>query len=95
MPRPPDLPDMSTRPHGTRSRYVAGCRCDACRAANTRAYHARQAKALERAAELGASPASSPVAKTWTAPDGSKRVRLYKRACPGVAGEPCSIGAPP
>ncbi len=37
--RPPDLPPPSrwaTRPHGTRLRYIAGCRCMLCRAANSR-----------------------------------------------------------
>lgn len=37
--RPADLPDPSQwadRPHGTRMRYIAGCRCVACRAAHSR-----------------------------------------------------------
>ena len=31
---------------------MAGCRCDACRSANTRAYHNRKAKAREACADL-------------------------------------------
>lgn len=38
--RPPDLPPAAalgaTKPHGTRIRYIAGCRCVPCRAANSR-----------------------------------------------------------
>lgn len=38
--------------HGTRARYVTGCRCADCRRANTAAYHDRMARAREAAAEL-------------------------------------------
>lgn len=38
--RPDDLPSISAlaadKPHGTRLRYMAGCRCMLCRAANSR-----------------------------------------------------------
>jgi hypothetical protein len=90
--RPLDLPPAERYRHGTRSRYVAGCRCDPCRAANTAAYHERQARAKAAAAELPAA-AATPAPQEWTGPDGVKRVRVYKRACPGVNGEPCPIGA--
>ena len=30
--------------HGSRSAYTWGCRCDECRAANTRYYHQRKAR---------------------------------------------------
>lgn len=83
--------------HGTRARYVKGCRCDACRASNTAYYHVRQAAARERLGELeqrerdaesvlGPAPVS-PAPQLWTAPDGTQAVRLYSRACPGVGGE--------
>lgn len=49
--RPSDLPGAERFEHGTRARYVTGCRCDECRAANTRAYHDRQARARAAAAE--------------------------------------------
>jgi hypothetical protein len=39
--------------HGTRARYVQGCRCDDCRAANLAAYHDRAERARVAAAELG------------------------------------------
>lgn len=74
--------------HGTRARYVLGCRCAACRASNVAAYHERQARAKEAVREIS-TPAAGPIAKTWTAPDGSKRPRTYSRACPGVDGEIC------
>lgn len=78
MPRPSDLPPAERYQHGTRSRYVTGCRCDACRAANAAAYHERQARA-KAAAALITTP-SAPAPQTWTAPDGSKRLRVYARA---------------
>lgn len=87
MSRPHDLPPAESYQHGTRSRYVAGCRCSECRAANTRAYHERQQRAKALAAEIAA-PAT-PQPQTWTAPDGSKRVRMYQRACPGPNGRGC------
>lgn len=34
MKRPDDLPPAEHYSHGTRARYVAGCRCDQCRTAN-------------------------------------------------------------
>jgi hypothetical protein len=55
--RPADLPGSERYAHGSRARYVAGCRCAECRAANTRAYHQRQAKALAAVGEL-AGPAA-------------------------------------
>lgn len=33
--RPKDMPPAERYEHGTRARYVAGCRCDSCRRANT------------------------------------------------------------
>ena len=38
--------------HGTRGRCVKGCRCARCRAANTAAYHVREALSKELAADL-------------------------------------------
>lgn len=91
--RPESLPPPSKYPHGTRARYVTGCRCDDCRESNRLAYHENQRKALEAVAELEVTPATGPAPQVWTAPDGTKRVRNYKRACPGVNGEPCIKGS--
>lgn len=44
--------------HGTRSRYIVGCRCSDCRAANTRAYHVREARSRELVAGLPVVPGS-------------------------------------
>ena len=85
--RPSDLPPAEHYAHGSRARYVAGCRCDACRAANCAYYHERQRRAKEAAA-LIVTP-KIPVEKLWTAPDGTCRTRRYRRACPGVNGNPC------
>lgn len=84
MPRPSDLPPPERFNHGSRSRYVSGCRCTPCRAANTRAYHERQARAKAFAAEIDVD--AGPVEQLWTAPDGTKKLRTYRRACPGPGG---------
>ncbi len=91
MARPLDLPPPERFPHGTRSRYVSGCRCGACRGSNTAYYHDRQRRAKELAAEIDKPP--KPREQTWTAPDGSKRTRVYRRACPGIGRRPCPIRA--
>jgi hypothetical protein len=85
--------DPERYPHGTRARYVAAkCRCDLCRAANTAYYHQRQAVAKAAAAEVA--PVAGEAPQIWTAPDGTKRERWYKRACPGPGGGvPCPRGA--
>lgn len=88
--RPVDLPLMENKPHGTRARYVAAkCRCSECRAANSAYYHVRKAKGRELAADLVVSE-FQPRLQEWTARDGVKRTRIYKRGCPGVLGKPCS-----
>jgi hypothetical protein len=78
-------------PHGTRARYVTGCRCEPCRGANATAWRARQEMAKALACEISAPVVPAP--QTFTAPDGSKRVRFYRRACPGVHGNPCPLQA--
>ena len=45
--RPSDLPQALHWSHGVRSRYVCGCRCEACRKANREYAHTR-AKAQQR-----------------------------------------------
>jgi transcriptional regulator with XRE-family HTH domain len=82
--RPPDLSaDVESYKHGTRGRYVAGCRCGSCRASNTAYYHERQARARalleERVAELDEPAPAEPIAKV-----DSRGRRVYKRACPGL-----------
>jgi hypothetical protein len=93
MARPADLPfteHFQQMPCGTRAKYVGGaCRCRQCRIANGRLYHDRQSRAIAAAEELPERP-TTPAPQIWTAPDGTKRIRLYKRACPGVNGEPCA-----
>lgn len=81
------LPPRNAFEHGTRARYVAGCRCRGCKDANVRAYHEREARSKEAAAEVSFPPV--PVTKTWTAPDGTVRTRTYRRGCPGYDGTGC------
>ena len=86
--KPPDLPDFSKYPHGTKSRYVSGCRCDECRNA-TAAYWRKQAKRARDIAADYEAPSGGPASQVWTRPDGTKKVRVYARACPGIPGTPC------
>ena len=85
------MPGAEAFLHGTRARYVSGCRCADCRASNVRAYHERQARAVAAALEISAAP--RPVSQAWTGPDGVKRLRVYTRACPGAHGQPCRLRA--
>lgn len=91
--RPSDLPTADRFTHGTRSRYVTGCRCDECRASNARAYHERQARAKAAVAELAAPRRAKLAPQVYTAPNGIQHTRLYKRACAGVHGKPCPKGS--
>ena len=45
-------PDIKLLEHGTRGRYVQGCRCRRCRKANRAHYHAKRGKAKEFTATL-------------------------------------------
>lgn len=86
MTRPGDLPTKWE--HGTRSCYVAmKCRCDLCRKANREYAAARNRKAVEAAKEVGPTPIQA--MQVWTAPSGTRKVRFYKRACPGPDGHGC------
>jgi hypothetical protein len=78
------LLDDARYPHGTRARYVRGCRCADCRAANT-------GYAAKRAALVKGLAAGIHGAATVMKPHGDL-VRRYKRACIGV-GQPCPTSA--
>ncbi len=81
-------------PHGTRSAYVRGCRCRPCKDSNNAYYHARQKRAKALAAAAPPSPRPpDPQPQTWTAPDGTKQIRTYRRACAGWVG-PAGDGCP-
>jgi hypothetical protein len=92
MARPADLPyteHFQQMPCGSRANYVAArCRCPKCRAANSRWVIDRDRAAKAAARALGVGPALS-VGQAWTAPDGTKRIRQYRRACRGANGWPC------
>jgi len=92
MTRPHDMPPAEHFAHGTRARYVTGCRCEPCRASNRASYHERKARGLTAAAEL-APPAPAPLEKVFARPDGTTWKRVYRHACPGVRGAPCAFGA--
>jgi hypothetical protein len=91
---PAYLLDGERYPHGTRARYnSAKCRCADCRRANRDYENARQARHRQAAAELAVPSPAEPAPQVWTRPDGSKAVRLYRRACKGIGGQPCPYGA--
>jgi hypothetical protein len=68
---------------GTRSGYVAGCRCRACRDANRDRYRERHARMAEGAAEV--LPSGPPIAGTMKR--GGRIVSVLR--CPGANGSPC------
>lgn len=74
--RPLDLPPADRYRHGTRSRYVSGCRCSQCRESNRLAYHERQKQLKALALEVEPGPPTDPV----TTAGG----RTFKRGCPGL-----------
>jgi hypothetical protein len=65
------------------------CRCDACRAANTQFARDCAARAKARALEAATGAAAASAPQIWTAPGGSKQIRIYKRLCAGINGQPC------
>jgi hypothetical protein len=69
--------------HGTRARYVAGCRCDGCRGATAAYQRARTVAANEAVRTLAPAPAAI-IEKSWR----FGKARRY-RACPGVGERPC------
>lgn len=81
--RPHDLPGAEHYPHGTRARYVSGCRCDGCRTAIRDNERERARRVREAAAEVEPNP-GPPVF----------RVRAGRRlpVCPGTGGTPCVAG---
>lgn len=54
------LPYLHTdrMPHGTRGAYVAGCRCDVCRRANTRYWHDLQLRSAQAVKDIPRAPGS-------------------------------------
>lgn len=91
--RPADLPfaeHYQQMPCGSRAKYVAvHCRCAECRAANSAWVKSRDAAAKVAARELGVRAVAQVAPQVWTAPDGTKKIRLYQRACRGADGRGC------
>lgn len=85
---PEQLARWDRAPHGTRTRYVRGCRCDACREANTAAARERQQRLVAAAAEV--TPSGPPIESTLER--GGKLHRVLR--CPGGEGDPC-VSDPP
>lgn len=88
--RPPDMTDELTlamkNEHGTRVRYVLGCRCEKCTAANLAYYHERQ----KRIAELAATVKPTGPAIAGELVRGGKIYNVLR--CPGANGKPCVKG---
>lgn len=75
--------DADRYEHGTRARYVAGCRCNACRASNAAHYRER----MDRQRELAASvrPSGPPVPGRMLR--GGRWIEIER--CPGANGATC------
>ncbi len=87
----PTIAGKTFRPgaHGTRGRYVFGCRCRLCRRANFLRAQAQFRRGTEMALALPAEPPRPAEARTYTYPDGRVVTRVYRSGCPGVEGKPC------
>lgn len=86
MSRPLDMPAADRFTHGTRARYVTGCRCDACRESNRLAYHERERRRRELAAALPAAAPGSACPGINGVPC-PRQVKLYRNS--GGACESC------
>lgn len=60
--------------HGSRSRYVIGCRCDECRSANLRNYHEREARSREAVESIPRAPGS--ICPGWNGEPCPRRKKL-------------------
>jgi len=69
--------------HGTRACYVGGCRCDACRSANTERHRRRQRLVVEAASSV--QPSGPALEGTLVRDGATHRIRR----CPGANGAPC------
>ena len=76
------FPPSEAYPHGTRARYVCGCRCAECRRATADYERCRLERANAAARDL---PLAAPVliARSWA---GGTRI---VKTCPGADGRPC------
>lgn len=91
MTRPSDLPPSERFSHGTRSRYVCGCRCDLCKKSNRDRYQSRMKRLRE--AEAGCLPNEEPKWKKFKrVSEKTGTTEFVGRACPGTGGRPCVKG---
>lgn len=77
--------DPARYEHGTRARYVAGCRCAECRASNVRYYHDRMTQRRELAPTVQPSGPAIP----GTMQRGGRMVAVLR--CPGANGASCVV----
>lgn len=84
--RPIDIPPAEHFTHGTRSRYVCGCRCAPCTGANRARYHQRQAEISAAAGDVV--PSGPPGARTIM----RAGVAYQVTTCPGANGRDCVAG---
>lgn len=88
MSRPADLPSADHFPHGTRARYVTGCRCADCKHSNVVVRNERNRLVRRLVMELPILFAV-PVTRSWTV-HGQTRWRTID-GCPGIDGAPCKF----
>lgn len=79
--------DAERYEHGTRARYVGGCRCDDCRAANTKRYRERRAQIREQLPDVR--PNGPPLPGMILRRGKPVPVKI----CPGANGRPCVRGS--
>lgn len=84
--------DASKLEHGTRARYVRGCRCDLCRRENTRSQRARRRAAQLIAHSGEVEPNGPPRTKRFRRLIAGQRRKVRVPVCPGTEGRPCIAG---
>ena len=81
-----DLAKLASYDHGTRARYVSGCRCEDCRGANRDYAKAREIRMHELASTVV--PSGPPIPSTMRRKGREENILR----CPGVNGAQCARG---
>lgn len=84
--------DPAKYPHGTRARYVTGCRCEECRRACREYARERTRKVHEASAEVKPNDLPPLWTTFYRTSRKGKRYEVTARACPGAEGRPCVKG---
>ena len=79
--------------HGTRARYVKGCRCRPCTYASTQVVLKRDKRYRDARREIGATGNGPPLYEVRITGHGTRSVRYSENTCPGIQGKLCPHAA--